>query len=102
LAQGLQTPATEATAQWTRVSGDEVAKRNRYLNVDPFVNNRIRLKVPEGHCDYINASPIKLEQTVSTVEMTGDSGETTQEEEPLEKHFIATQVRLSKSLGRKI
>lgn len=62
-------------SQWTRVSGDDVTKRNRYINVDPFLNNRIKLKVPEGHSDYINASPIHLPRT--------NEGE--------EKYFIATQ-----------
>ena len=46
------------------------------MNVDPFVNNRVRLRVPEGHSDYINASPITLKQ-----EATGK-----------QKNFIATQV----------
>lgn len=39
--------------------------RNRYANVDPYLNNRIRLKVPEGYSDYINASPIVLRNTKS-------------------------------------
>lgn len=34
--------------------------RNRYLNVEPFAQNRIKLKVAEGVSDYINASPIQL------------------------------------------
>jgi protein-tyrosine phosphatase len=33
---------------------------NRYCNIMPFSNNRIRLHVPESHNDYINASPIVL------------------------------------------
>jgi protein-tyrosine phosphatase len=45
------------------------------MNVDPFVNNRIRLKVPEGHSDYINASFIELQTTISSTK----------------KEFIATQ-----------
>lgn len=36
--------------------------RNRYLNVEPYAQNRIRLKVGEGASDYINASPIVLGQ----------------------------------------
>lgn len=51
--------------------------RNRYANVDPYLNNRIRLKVPEGYSDYINASPIVLRNTKSDTVT----------------NFIATQVR---------
>jgi len=54
-------------------------KRNRYANVEPFSSNRILLKVPEGHSDYINASPIVLKSS-----KTGAV-----------KRFIATQVRHS-------
>lgn len=45
------------------------------MNVDPFVQNRVPLRVPEGHSDYINASFIKLSNTISGTE----------------KQFIATQ-----------
>jgi protein-tyrosine phosphatase len=51
--------------QWARPQGDDVRNRNRYVNVDPYTNNRIRLLVPDGHSDYINASPIVLQSTVS-------------------------------------
>ena len=44
--------------------------------MDPFTSNRVRLKVPEGQNDYINASPITLKST-----RTGRS-----------KDYIATQV----------
>jgi protein-tyrosine phosphatase len=40
-------------------------ERNRYVNVDPYQNNRVRLKVPEGLNDYINASPVVLHSTKS-------------------------------------
>jgi hypothetical protein len=76
------------------VSGDDVAKRNRYMNVDPFVNNRIRLKVPEGHSDYINASPIKLEQSIPDLDQGGDAKIALHTEKET-KNFIATQVCLS-------
>lgn len=46
------------------------------MNVDPFMNNRVRLKVPEGQNDYINASPITLKSA-----RTGRR-----------KDYIATQV----------
>ncbi|KAH8724643.1 protein-tyrosine phosphatase-like protein [Phaeosphaeriaceae sp. PMI808] len=41
-----------------RCNTEEYAPRNRYANVDPYQANRVRLDVPEGHSDYINASPI--------------------------------------------
>ncbi|EAQ83239.1 hypothetical protein CHGG_09643 [Chaetomium globosum CBS 148.51] len=34
--------------------------RLAYLNIQPWQNNRVKLQVPEGHLDYINASPIVL------------------------------------------
>ncbi|OJD38135.1 protein-tyrosine phosphatase [Diplodia corticola] len=49
---------TNSPSRWSRVTGGLVAQRNRYMNVDPFAANRVQLKVPEGHDDYINASPI--------------------------------------------
>lgn len=33
---------------------------DRYNNIQPFSNNRVKLQVPEGAPDYINASPITL------------------------------------------
>lgn len=33
---------------------------DRYANVHPWANNRIHLKVPDGHSTYVNASPITL------------------------------------------
>ncbi|KAH6654033.1 protein-tyrosine phosphatase-like protein, partial [Truncatella angustata] len=33
---------------------------DRYGNIQPWNNNRVRLQVPEGAADYINASPIVL------------------------------------------
>lgn len=41
-------------------SSDEVAARNRYLNVEPWAANRVKLRVADGASDYINASPISL------------------------------------------
>lgn len=37
-----------------------VFSRNRYGNVQPWDQSRIRLKVPIGGSDYVNASPISL------------------------------------------
>jgi protein-tyrosine phosphatase len=62
---------------WLRLKGGEVALRNRYLNVDPYANNRVRLNVPADQNDYINASPIRLPTS------TGE-----------EKRYVATQVSL--------
>ena len=72
LAKGRQ-PDTES--EWTLLSGDDFASRNRYANVAAFKKNRVKLNVPEGCSDYINASPIKLTTTKSGTE----------------KKFIATQ-----------
>jgi protein-tyrosine phosphatase len=77
LHEGMQSPQeAKNISKWARMKGDEVAERNRYMNVDPYSSNRIRLRVPEGQSDYINASPIKLP-------VTGGGPE---------KCFIATQV----------
>ncbi|KAF2835837.1 receptor/non-receptor type protein-tyrosine phosphatase, partial [Patellaria atrata CBS 101060] len=43
--------------------GPETANRNRYINIDPFAQNRIKLVVPTGRNAYINASPIKTTST---------------------------------------
>jgi protein-tyrosine phosphatase len=72
LAQGRQ---ADTVSQWALLSGDDIASRNRYANIEVFANNRVKLKVPDGHSDYINASPIKLRSTKSGTE----------------KSFIATQ-----------
>jgi protein tyrosine phosphatase len=64
------------------------------MNVDPFLNNRIRLKVPEGHSDYINASPIKLEQSIPDFDQA-ESSNIALRTEKAQKHFIATQVCFS-------
>lgn len=47
------------------------------MNVDPYSNNRVKLRVPAGYNDYINASPIAMKHT-----RTGKV-----------RRFIATQVR---------
>ncbi|QIX00804.1 hypothetical protein AMS68_006321 [Peltaster fructicola] len=60
LAQGSQDAATSGDSKFARLAGDHITSRNRYLNVEPFAQNRIKLKVGEGVNDYINASPIKL------------------------------------------
>ncbi|KAF8541961.1 protein-tyrosine phosphatase-like protein [Trichophaea hybrida] len=46
--------------RWKIEDSTEVRSRNRYSNVSAWESNRVHLKVPEAHCDYINASPIVL------------------------------------------
>lgn len=43
----------------------KVKDRNRYYNVQAWANCRVHLRVPEGECDFINASPIRLEDSVT-------------------------------------
>jgi protein-tyrosine phosphatase len=50
----------EKESEWSRLTGEHVAYRNRYGNVEPFANNRVKLNVADGFNDYINASPIAL------------------------------------------
>jgi protein-tyrosine phosphatase len=50
----------EKESEWSRLTGDHIAYRNRYINVEPFANNRVKLNVADGFNDYINASPIAL------------------------------------------
>jgi len=54
--------------RWALDEDFEVKSRNRYANVQAWANSRIRLRVPEGACDYTNASPIVLEDTVTLAE----------------------------------
>lgn len=63
LRDGMAPTDTEEPAQWARCSGEPYAARNRYMNVDPYQANRVRLEVPEDANDYINASPIELKST---------------------------------------
>lgn len=71
--------------QWAQESDAETIRRNRYANVGPWSNNRVRLKVPEGESDYINASPITIRTAKGTV-----------------KKFIATQVRNTHGYRRRV
>jgi protein-tyrosine phosphatase len=74
---GAQHHEPDVESQWARCTGEDITQRNRYANVDPYSNNRVKLRVPEGYSDYINASPIVLESTKSKQATK----------------FIATQVR---------
>lgn len=68
--------ANDPSHRWALEGDPEVRARNRYVNVQAWANSRIHLRVPEGECDFINASPIVLEDSVSQQE----------------RRYIATQV----------
>lgn len=53
--------------RWARVTGDHLRKLDRYMNIQPWQNNRVRLCVPAGKQDYINASPISLTSSASAL-----------------------------------
>lgn len=54
---------TSPDFKWARVTGDHLKKLDRYMNIQPWENNRVRLRVPPGRVDYVNASPITLSST---------------------------------------
>ncbi|KAK4154394.1 tyrosine-protein phosphatase 1 [Chaetomidium leptoderma] len=58
LMQSITNPSPDF--RWARVTGPHLKVLDRYLNVQPWHNHRIKLQVPEGRLDYINASPITL------------------------------------------
>jgi protein-tyrosine phosphatase len=60
-----QASGSEQHYEYARCNGEEHAPRNRYANVNPYLANRVKLEVPEGQSDYINASPITLTTTKS-------------------------------------
>lgn len=68
--------SNDPSHRWALEEDPEVKARNRYGNVQAWANSRIHLRVPEGECDFINASPIVLEDTVTLAE----------------RRYIATQV----------
>lgn len=82
IAEGMLT--NDPSHRWALEGDPEVKARNRYVNVQAWANSRIHLRVPEGECDFINASPILLEDSA------------TQEE----RRYIATQVSVNKSRTR--
>ncbi|KAH8661469.1 protein-tyrosine phosphatase-like protein [Tricladium varicosporioides] len=55
--------AGKGGGEWSRLDPDPVL--DRYNNIHPWANNRIKLHVPEGVNDYINASPVTLVSTAS-------------------------------------
>ncbi|KAI0424280.1 protein-tyrosine phosphatase-like protein [Xylaria sp. FL1042] len=54
--QGFQNPSPDF--QFARLLSPETKILDRYKDIWPWANNRVRLPVPEGKLDYINASPI--------------------------------------------
>ncbi|KAL8708028.1 MAG: hypothetical protein Q9220_007024 [cf. Caloplaca sp. 1 TL-2023] len=50
----------DPNSRWAQDHSKQTRLRNRYLNVQPWEVSRIRLQVPAGDSDYINASPISL------------------------------------------
>lgn len=58
MAQAISNPAPDF--RWARVKGAHLKSLDRYINIQPWQNHRVKLRVPEGQVDYINASPITL------------------------------------------
>lgn len=61
--QGLENENSSSFSpdfRWARVKGPHLRKLDRYMNIQPWHNHRIKLQVPEGKLDYVNASPIVL------------------------------------------
>ncbi|KAI1427633.1 hypothetical protein F5Y12DRAFT_143082 [Xylaria sp. FL1777] len=54
--QAFQNPSPNF--QFSRLLSPETKILDRYKDIQPWANNRVRLPVPEGKLDYINASPI--------------------------------------------
>ncbi|KAI1331579.1 hypothetical protein F5Y16DRAFT_360297 [Xylariaceae sp. FL0255] len=44
--------------RFARITDPEAKVLDRYVNIQPWANNRVKLQVPPGKVDYINASPI--------------------------------------------
>lgn len=59
--QGL----SSSTSRWATCNTPDCIILDRYLNIQPWASNRSKLQVPEGNNDYINASPICLQQPSS-------------------------------------
>ncbi len=58
ISQSAQNPSP--TFQFSRTLPPEAKILDRYANIQPWANNRVKLQVPEGALDYVNASPIIL------------------------------------------
>ena len=54
--------STPTASQHIQVAGIEKGVKNRYKDMLPFDHSRVRLQgVPQGDCDYVNASHVKVE-----------------------------------------
>ncbi|KAI5863669.1 phosphatases II [Durotheca rogersii] len=58
ISESFQNPSP--SYRFARVTAPEAKFLDRYANIQPWENNRVKLQVPEGQFDYINASPITL------------------------------------------
>lgn len=59
--QRLEEGSRNSTSKWATCDSPECVILDRYLNIQPWVSNRVKLRVPEGENDYVNASPITLD-----------------------------------------
>ncbi|EHK43987.1 hypothetical protein TRIATDRAFT_293301 [Trichoderma atroviride IMI 206040] len=60
VSQGMRDDG-QADPRWTLYRHvDTHEKMDRYVNIKPWAYNRVRLRVPEGEVDYVNASTITL------------------------------------------
>ncbi|KAI1863488.1 hypothetical protein JX265_008705 [Neoarthrinium moseri] len=55
---------TSPTFKFARVDS-AFRELDRYGNIQPYNNNRVKLRVPDGNPDYINASPIALDSPLN-------------------------------------
>ena len=80
--QSMQNPSPDF--RWARTAEPYPKGLDRYMNIQPWGNNRIKLQVPEGYVNYINASPI-------TVAPTAPRDETSPATDTEPDRFIAMQ-----------
>lgn len=90
LSQAANNPSPDF--RWARPQGQHTRKLDRYANIQPWDNHRVKLQVPDGHMDYINASPIIL---TPSSHPTSD-GRTAETREP--DRYIAMQGPKKQSL----
>lgn len=67
---GIQNPTP--SFRWAHVAGDH-RKLDRYMNIQPWENNRVRLRVAPGQQDYVNASPVTLTSVAPTARIRQDT-----------------------------
>lgn len=51
---------TTESSPWARLHPTETLNRDRFNDIFVWKGNRVPLRVPENHCDYVNASPIQV------------------------------------------